>query len=140
MYFNLRSDLSNLTNDPQKLIFHYRLNEAVNTLDYTIFAVVLYSFFGTSPYGSWDTSSQKKSFVDKALSNFDHWAWCGRLNIPLKGIFARDKIFDKNHSPCVINLDSSEEELTGFDAGFITNTLNFLTRSGFHPLWNGKKT
>ena len=42
IYVDLRSDKSNLTNDPQQLIFHYRLNEATNAQDYTIFAVVLY--------------------------------------------------------------------------------------------------
>ena len=42
IYFDLRADKSNLTNDPQQLIFHYRLNEAANTQDYTIYAVVLY--------------------------------------------------------------------------------------------------
>ena len=42
IYFDLRADKSNLTNDPQQLIFHYRLNEAANAQDYTIYAVVLY--------------------------------------------------------------------------------------------------
>ena len=41
IYFDLRADKSNLTNDPQQLIFHYRLNEAANAQDYTIYAVVL---------------------------------------------------------------------------------------------------
>ena len=42
------------------------------------------------------------------MSNFDLWEWCGRLKIPLKGIFARNERMEKNHSPCVINLDSLE--------------------------------
>ena len=42
IYFDLRSDKSNLTDDPQQLIFYYRLNEAANAQDYTIYAVVLY--------------------------------------------------------------------------------------------------
>ena len=41
IYFDLRADKSNLTNDPQQLIFHYRLNEAANAQDYTIYAIVL---------------------------------------------------------------------------------------------------
>ena len=30
-----------MTGDPKKLEFHYRLNEAANAQDYTIFSVVL---------------------------------------------------------------------------------------------------
>ena len=30
-----------MTDDPKKLKFHYRLNEAANVQDYTIFAAVL---------------------------------------------------------------------------------------------------
>ena len=41
IYFDLRSDKTNLTNDPQKLIFHYRLNEAANAENYTVYAIVL---------------------------------------------------------------------------------------------------
>ena len=41
IYFDLRSNKSNLTNDPQRLTFHYRLNEAANAQDYTIYAIVL---------------------------------------------------------------------------------------------------
>ena len=41
IYFDVRADKSNLTNDPQQLIFHYRLNEAANAQDYTIYAIVL---------------------------------------------------------------------------------------------------
>lgn len=40
IYFDLRSDKSNLTNDPQKLIFHYRLNQAA-AANYTIYAIVM---------------------------------------------------------------------------------------------------
>ena len=42
IYFDFRADKSNLTNDPQQLVFHYRLNEAANAQDYTIYAVFLY--------------------------------------------------------------------------------------------------
>ena len=41
IYFDLRADKSNLRNDPQQLVFHYRLNEAANAQDYTIYAIVL---------------------------------------------------------------------------------------------------
>ena len=40
IYFDLRADKTNLTNDPQQLIFHYRLNAAA-TDDYTIYALVM---------------------------------------------------------------------------------------------------
>ena len=40
IYFDLRADKTNLTNDPQQLIFHYRLSQAATT-DYIIYAVVL---------------------------------------------------------------------------------------------------
>ena len=33
IYFDLRADKSNLTNDPQQLVFHYRLNEAADAED-----------------------------------------------------------------------------------------------------------
>ena len=42
IYFDLQADKSNLTNDPQQLVFHYRLNEAANAQPYTIYAVVLH--------------------------------------------------------------------------------------------------
>ena len=85
----------------------------------------------------------KKIFVDKALSHFDLWEWCGRLKIPLKGIFARDEKMGKNHSPCVINLDSSEGTGTlgtGFAAGLIITSSSTETRSDYHLLWYGKRT
>ena len=41
IYFDLRADKSNLTNDPQQLVFHYRLNAAA-TDPYTIYALVLH--------------------------------------------------------------------------------------------------
>ena len=50
----------------------------------------------------------KKKIVDVPLSNFDLLEWCERLNIPLKGIFARNEKMGKNHSPCIVNLDSIE--------------------------------
>ena len=40
IYFDLRADKTNLTNDPQQLVFHYRLSQAAGA-DYTIYAVVL---------------------------------------------------------------------------------------------------
>ena len=40
IYFDLRADKTNLTNDPQQLIFHYRLNAAA-TDHYTIYALVM---------------------------------------------------------------------------------------------------
>ena len=46
--------------------------------------------------------------MDVPLSNFDLWDWCEYLKIPLKGIFARNEKMGKNHSPCIINLDSIE--------------------------------
>ena len=46
--------------------------------------------------------------MDIALSNFDLWDWCEQLEIPLKGIFARNEKMGKNHSPCIINLDDLE--------------------------------
>ncbi|KAL9981658.1 hypothetical protein ACROYT_G010393 [Oculina patagonica] len=42
LYFDLRENKDNLTNDPKQLIFHYRLNEAANAQDYTIFAAIMY--------------------------------------------------------------------------------------------------
>ncbi|KAL9968197.1 hypothetical protein ACROYT_G026544 [Oculina patagonica] len=42
LYFDLRENKDNLTNDPKQMIFHYRLNEAANAQDYTIFAAILY--------------------------------------------------------------------------------------------------
>ena len=41
IYFDLRADKSDLTNDPQQLIFHCCLNEAADAQNYTIYAVVL---------------------------------------------------------------------------------------------------
>ena len=40
IYFDLRADKTNLTNDPQQLVFHYRLSQAAGA-DYTVYAVVL---------------------------------------------------------------------------------------------------
>ena len=40
IYFDLRANKTNLTNDPQQLIFHYRLSQA-STANYTIYAVVM---------------------------------------------------------------------------------------------------
>ena len=41
IYFDLRADKTNLTNDPQQLVFHYRLSQAAGA-NYTIYAVVMY--------------------------------------------------------------------------------------------------
>ena len=41
IYFDLRNTKESVTGDPKKLEFHYRLNEAANAQDYTIYAVVL---------------------------------------------------------------------------------------------------
>ena len=41
IYFELRNTKEIVTGDPKKLEFHYRLNEAANAQDYTIFAAVL---------------------------------------------------------------------------------------------------
>ena len=40
IYFDLRADKTNLTNDPLQLVFHYRLSQAAGA-DYTVYAVVL---------------------------------------------------------------------------------------------------
>jgi len=40
-YFDLQNTEESVTNDPKKVESHYRLNEATNAQDYTIFAVVL---------------------------------------------------------------------------------------------------
>ena len=39
--FDLRNTKESMTGDPKKLELHYRVNEAANAKDYTIFAVVL---------------------------------------------------------------------------------------------------
>ena len=41
IYFDLQNAKEKMTGDPKKLEFHYRLNEAANAQDYTIFAAVL---------------------------------------------------------------------------------------------------
>ena len=51
----------------------------------------------------------KPKFVNKPLTNFDLLQWVDFLKIPnFKGIFARDEIMPRKHSPCIINLDSLE--------------------------------
>ena len=42
VYFDLRENKENKTNDPKQMVFHYRLNEATNAQDYTIYAAILY--------------------------------------------------------------------------------------------------
>ena len=51
----------------------------------------------------------RPKFVNKPLSNFDLLQWVDFLKIPnFKGIFARDEVMPRKHSPCIINLDSLE--------------------------------
>ena len=42
LYFDLRENKENRTNDPKQMVFDYRLNEAANAQDYTIYAGILY--------------------------------------------------------------------------------------------------
>ena len=42
VYFDLRENKDNITNDPKQMVFHYRLNEAANEQDYIIYAGILY--------------------------------------------------------------------------------------------------
>ena len=56
-----------------------------------------------------DFVSVRPKFVNKPLTNFDLLQWVNFLKIPnFKGIFARDEIMPRKHSPCIINLDSLE--------------------------------
>ena len=41
IYFDLRTVKEGVTGDPKSLTFDYRLNEAANAQDYTIYAAVL---------------------------------------------------------------------------------------------------
>ena len=51
----------------------------------------------------------KPKFVNKPLTNVDLLQWVDFLKIPnFKGIFARDAVMPRKHSPCIINLDSLE--------------------------------
>ena len=51
----------------------------------------------------------RPKFVNKPLSNFDLLKWIDFLKIPnFKGIFARDEVMPREHSPCIINLDELE--------------------------------
>ena len=72
-------------------------------------------------YGQWGMGSKKKKqkkgkgaskmpkFVNKPLSNVDLTKWIRYLRIQnFKGIYSRDETIPKNHSPCIINLDSLE--------------------------------
>ena len=53
--------------------------------------------------------SAKPKFTNKPLSNFDLLQWVDFLKIPnFKGIFARDEVRPREHSPCIINLDELE--------------------------------
>ena len=51
---------------------------------------------------------KKPKFIKKPLSNIDLTIWCKYLEIRIKGIFSRDEHMQKNHSPCIINLDDYE--------------------------------
>ena len=42
IYFDLRENKDNMTNDPKSMVFHYKLNEAADAQDYTIYACILY--------------------------------------------------------------------------------------------------
>ena len=42
IYFDLRENKDNMTNDPKSMVFHYKLNEAADAQDYTIYAAILY--------------------------------------------------------------------------------------------------
>ena len=54
-------------------------------------------------------SEAKPKFTNKPLSNFDLLQWVDFLKIPnFKGIFARDEVRPREHSPCIINLDELE--------------------------------
>ena len=56
-----------------------------------------------------DFVSVKPKFVNKPLTNFDLLQWVDFLKIPnFKGIFARDEVMPREHSPSIINLDSLE--------------------------------
>ena len=47
--------------------------------------------------------------MNKPLTNFNLLQWVDFLKIPnFKGIFARDEVMPRKHSPCIINLDSLE--------------------------------
>lgn len=45
------------------------------------------------------------NFKDVPLTDFDLFAWCDQLKIPIKGVFSRNEFLPKNHSPCIINMD-----------------------------------
>ena len=42
VYFDLRENKDNMTNDPKQMVFYYRLNEAADAQDYVIYAAILY--------------------------------------------------------------------------------------------------
>ena len=42
LYFDLRENKENRTNDAKQMVFHYKLNEVANAQDYTIYAGILY--------------------------------------------------------------------------------------------------
>ena len=51
----------------------------------------------------------RPKFTNKPLSNFDLLQWVDFLKIPnFKGIFARDEVRPREHSPCIINLNELE--------------------------------
>ena len=52
-------------------------------------------------------TKKKPTFVDVPLTDLHLMRWCQYLQIPIKGIFARDEWGEnpRNHSPCIINMD-----------------------------------
>ena len=50
-------------------------------------------------------TKNKPTFVDVPLADLHLLRWCQYLQIPIKGIFSRDEIMVKKHSPCIINMD-----------------------------------
>ena len=56
--------------------------------------------------GTWgDYFLKNVKFEDKPLSNIDLRKWCDFLHILIKGIFSRNEMKPRHHSPCIINLD-----------------------------------
>ena len=52
------------------------------------------------------SKAPRPKFKNKPLTNFDLLQWVDFLKIPnFKGIFARNEVMPREHSPCIINLD-----------------------------------
>ena len=67
------------------------------------------------------------------MSNFELKDWCKYLKIPLKGIFARDDLIEKNHSTCIINLDSIEGSGTHWVCCWFSDHFEYFDSFGFPP-------